>query len=200
MKMKKHKETQIQYSNQEEAALEIKSLESKLLAIFEQVKVNPSFHQYVQKTYQTSVKKLTLEETYDKTIKEVEDRMIFGYRNRNFSIIKSMISFEERVWSFVENNPEQWLLMTEKIIWPDSETIYTFNGFSFVYNFIHNGVWDDWEINIVEKDNEVFFIDFDCEEKDEYKKQGYTINYLNQKNLEQVLNKLENKNVVKIKM
>lgn len=178
----------------------IKNLENNLERIFSYVKNDESFHTSVVETYRRYKDYYKdLPDCYDKTIESYE-RSIYRYsgslaRGYESYGVESLL-LENRLWSYAENNPEHWYLMTEKIAYNDqSANIFTPDGFSFMDNFIHNGIYDDWCLGLASKNDigEYIFFNNDSDDlKQEYLDNGYEVAYVNESTVKKLLNKLEN--------
>lgn len=178
----------------------IKNLEANLERIFAYVKNDESFHTSVVEDYRRYKDYYKdLPECYDKTIASYE-RCIYRYSGdlaggyEYFGV--DSLQLEYRLWTFAENNPEQWYLMTEKIAFNDQcANIFTPEGFSFMDNFIHNGIYDDWCLGLASKNekSEHIFFNIDSDDlKQEYIDNGYDVAYVNEKVIKKLLNQLEN--------
>lgn len=120
--------------------------------------------------------------------KQLEDRIIHRYRNGGYDHVSSDdINLEIRLWKFAHQNAELWSVMTEDISWGNSD-VTSYLGFSLMDSFIHNGIYDDWEMEIVEQDGTFYF----RSESDKSWKNGKRIHpYLSKENIIAVLDKLE---------
>lgn len=178
----------------------IETLEKKLEHIFSYVKNDENFHSSVvrdYKKYKEHYKDLldcynkTLE-SYDHIIHRYSGDLASGYEHFD---LESLI-LEHRLWSFAQNNPEQWYMLIEKIAFTDqSANIFTPDGFSFMDNFIHNGMYDDWCLGLASKQEVSEHVFFDVE-NDSLKKQyidtGYNVVNVNEKSIKSLLDILEN--------
>jgi hypothetical protein len=120
--------------------------------------------------------------------KQLENRIIHRYRDGGYDHVSADdINLEIRLWKFAHHNAELWAVMTEDISWGNSD-VTSYLGFSLMDSFIHNGIYDDWEMEIVEKENMYYF----RSESDASWKNGKRIYpCLNKENMITVLDKLE---------
>lgn len=176
----------------------IKQLENLQLELYSEILQNASLHMAANEYYKRYTKHFkglkAVEENFKKDILE---RTIYRYRNSGYDHTDTnSLVLEYNVWKFAQNNPEQWFIMTENIQHGHSE-VNTYEGFSFMDHFIHNGIMDDWELFIVEKDSNVFFVNDGKEEH--YKAEGYKVSYLSPKNMQNLIDTF-NKPQKKLKM
>lgn len=186
----------------------IKNLENNLERIFSYVKNDESFHSSVverYKRYKEHYKDLPqcYNETtaaYERSIYRYSGSLAQGYSGYDIESLQ----LENRLWSFAENNPEQWYLMIEKIAFGDqSANIFTPEGFSFMDNFIHNGMYDDWCLGLASKNDISEHIFFNIENdnlKKEYLDNGYHVAHVNENSIKILLDILENVPMVEIEL
>lgn len=172
---------------------EVASFETQLQTIFDFVKQDQHFHDHVLEEYKRNKNHYhSLENCYQNTIKFYDDHVVHRYSGdfgKGYHISVESINFEKKLWYFAENNPEQWYLLIEKIAYSDhSANIFTLDGFSFMDNFIHNGIYDDWNLGMAKKTNEILFFNIEDDKlKQKYVHEGYTIEYLNEKTMDCLL-------------
>jgi hypothetical protein len=119
---------------------------------------------------------------------EIERRIINRYHGLGYEHVSSEnIEFETRMWQFARNNPELWSVMTQFISWGETD-VQSYLGFSLMDSIIHNGVYDDWDLELVEHEGVICF----KPESDASFKNGKRINqYLSEKSMKALLDKLE---------
>ena len=174
----------------------IESLEALLIRIYEVVCNDSSFHEYLQQDYKKYYHEGGIQALYDKTHEETMEHIVHAYSGKRASgyshTTAENIMLEVRLWTFAEKNPEQWFVMTEHVAYgPNSANIFHIEGFQYMHNFIHNGLRDDWEMRIAQKDNDIVFVNWESQQEKDYKAKGYTLKALDDKSMSAILNKFE---------
>lgn len=170
----------------------IKDLKNQLKRIFSYVKTDEDFFASIIIEYNKNQGKYkSLEHCYEQTMnsyKKIVEHEVDTYCNVDTLLL------EQKIWSFVENNPEQWYLMIEKIALNDQcANIFTPSGFCFVNSFINHIIYNKGALGCAQKDQEALFFNIDnTEDKKYYINAGYNINTLKQQQISALLDTLKN--------
>jgi len=179
----------------------VKDLEETLERLYKGVTSDPSFFDYIGEHYgkfygHYANEKECREKVIETDLEDIVHRYTSKWKSGYDYVQPQQIDFEHRVWLFAENNPEQWMEMTQRIAEESDVTKYL--GFQFMDTFIHNGLYDDWMLAIAKKDKEIIFLNFFNEvEKNSLQEKGYEVKHLNEESLSSTLDELEHIKITK---